>query len=133
MNKKGFTLIELLAVIVIIALIGGIGTIAYTNLIKKASDDAISRYQDTMHAEAIQYLSNSYNEITYENNVATILLSNLPIDPINNPKDSNDKCLNNDSYVRATRSRSSSGVLSITYEVCLKCNGFDKQCKTYEN
>lgn len=134
MNKKAFTLVELLAVVVIIALIGGIGTIAYTNLIKKASDDAFLRYQDTMHAEAIKYLTDSYHEVTFDNNVAKIYLDDLEIDPINNPKNKDDKCLNNDSYIEATRSRSTSGVLSVTYKVCLNCpnSGFNK-CKTYEN
>ena len=139
MNKNGFTLVELLAVIVIIALIGGIGTIAYTNLIKKSSDDIFKRYRDSMHAEAIYYVSNNYNDnskIHFENGKATISLKQLKMDAIVNPKNKNDKC--EESYVEVTKSYSDSGVLSMKYKVCLLCNDFEKdnptdKCKEYEN
>lgn len=134
MNKKAFTLVELLAVIIIISLIGGIGTIAYTNLIRKTSTDVFERYQDTMHAEAIQYVANHYGEITYTNDKTTILLANLPIDTINNPNNKSDTCINNSSYVEITRTRSTSGVLSMSYKVCLNCPSSNfNRCKTYEN
>ena len=35
MNKKGFTIIELLAVIVILAIIGGIGVVSINGIVNK--------------------------------------------------------------------------------------------------
>ena len=139
MNKKAFTLVELLATIVIITLIGGIGTVAYTNLIQKSSDDAFKRYRDAMHAEAIYYVTNNYNDnskLNFVNGKATISFNQLQMDPIINPKDKSDKC--EGSYVEVTKSYTASGVLSMNYKVCLLCNDFEKdnpaaRCKEYEN
>lgn len=131
MNKQGFTLIELLAAIVIISLIAGIGAVAYSSVINSASNHSFERYRDSMHAEAINYVSKNYNTMSWNNNTARINLSNLKMESINNPKNQNDLCTG--SYVDVTRSRnSSSNVLSITYNVCLICNDFN-ECKTYEN
>ena len=135
MNKNGFTLVEVLAAIVIIAIIAGIGTVAYTGIMKSTSDKYFERYRDTMHAEAIYYVTNNSDDINWSENTARISLSTLKMDQISNPKNSNDLCTN--SYVNLTRNRVN-GVLSITYEVCLVCpnTNFDDKfelCKTYEN
>ena len=131
MNKDGFTLVELLCAFVIIALLAGIGVVSYTSIMNSASNSSFERYRDSMHAEAINYVSKNYNAITWNNNTARITLNQLNMVSINNPKDATDLCTT--SYVDVTRNRnSSSNVLSITYNVCLKCKDFDK-CKTYEN
>lgn len=129
MNRKGFTLIELLATIVIISIIGGIATIAYTSFINQAADRSFKSYQDTMHAEAAYYLSNNYSKVSFVNNKARLTLSELQVDNINNPKDGSDLCLN--SYVDIKRTYVGS-VPSITYNVCLKCKDYDN-CREYEN
>ena len=135
MNRHGFTLVELLATIVIIALLSGIGIIAYNSVIKEASDKAFEAYRESMHGEAIYYVSNNSDKITWQNNTARLSLNDLKMDPINNPKDKNDLCQN--SYVDVVRERySGSGVLSINYTVCLICNDYNNDgtnCKTYDN
>ena len=102
MNKKGFSLVELLATIVIIALLSGIATISYSSFIKQSEDNTFERYQDTMHSEAVAYF-------------------------LDNPNEKDDLCPN--SYVDVTRN-SSSGMISLKYNVCLKCKAFDN-CKEY--
>ena len=135
MNKHGFTLVELLATIVIIALIAGIATISYSALIHESNLSHFKRYQDTLHAEAAYYLSNNYDKVTFNSNKATLSLTTLNPDPINNPINHNDKC--SSSYVEVTRTYVGS-IASITYKVCIVCSntslpsGFDA-CKTYEN
>ena len=135
MNKLGFTLIEVLSAIVIIAIIAGIGTVAYTGIMTEVSNKSFERYRDTMHAEAIYYVTNHSDKINWNGDTARIMLSELKVDPINNPKNSKDFCTG--SYVDITRSRTSN-VLSITYRVCLVCPNTDfdssfELCKEYEN
>lgn len=132
MNKRGFTLIEVLATIVIIAIIAGIGTVAYTGIMKEVSDKSFERYRDSMHAEAIYYVTNHYNEINWSGNSARIALSELKMDPINNPKNPNNFCTN--SYVDIVRTPSTeNSILSIKYTACLKCGDDFDECKEYEN
>ena len=131
MNKHGFTMIEVLATIVIIAIVAGIGTVAYTTIMKEVTDKSFERYRESMHAEAIYYVTNHSDKINWNGNSARVMLSELKMEEINNPKNKNDLCTN--SYVDVIKTRNStSNVLSITYNVCLKCNDFD-ECKEYEN
>lgn len=131
MNRNGFTLVEILATIVIIAMVAGIGVVAYTNIISEVNNKVYIQYRDSMHAEAIYYVTNYSDKINWVGNHATITLSELKMESINNPKDASDLC--STSYVNVTRTRNTvSNVLSITYNVCLKCNDFD-ECKEYEN
>lgn len=131
MNKHGFTLTEVLAAIVIIAIIAGIGTVAYTNIIKNVNNKVFEQYRDSMHAEAIYYVTNYSDKINWIGNNATISLAELKMDKINNPNDASDLCEN--SYVNVTKTRNTtSNVLSITYNVCLKCNDYD-ECMEYKN
>ena len=144
MNNHGFTLVELLATIVIISLIGGIGVVAYTNLIAQSGDNVFKRYEDSMHAEAVYKVKEDYYNLNFdENNEATLnIYTDLKMDAINNPKTKSDKCPN--SYVKVKRQRTEGeNVLSITYKVCLICNdyrttttnsdGTTTECKIYEN
>ena len=133
MNKKAFTLVELLATIVIIGLVAGIGTIAYTTLISQSETKVFESYEDTMHAEAAYKLTMKYTEVNWEGDKATLRLNDLEIDPINNPNDSNDLCPN--SYVEVTKAYVGN-VLSLNYKVCLICNSYNSdgsKCRTYEN
>lgn len=59
MNKKGFTLVELLTVIVILAIIGAIGILAYTSLIKKSEDDYYRNLSDNLKLGATDYFINN--------------------------------------------------------------------------
>lgn len=53
--NKGFTLVELLAVIVILAIIGGIGIISYTSIIKKSESDYYVNLVDNLELGAANY------------------------------------------------------------------------------
>ena len=132
-NKNGFTLVELLAVIVIISLLAGIATVSYASLINQSNNKAFETYEDTMHAEAVYKLTMHFDDVTFTNGKATLYLSDLGIDPINNPINPNDKCVN--SYVEVTKSHVNS-VLSMHYKVCLICNDYNNdgtKCRDYEN
>ncbi len=129
MNKNGFTLVELLAAIIIVGLLSTVAVVSYTTILNNAHRKAYETYQDTMHAETITYVANYPDRITWDNNTARVLLSNLYIEPINNPKDSNDLCTG--SYVDLTKTQVGN-VLSVTYNVCLVCNDYNS-CKEYDN
>ena len=125
MNKKGFSLVELLAVIVIIAIISGVATISYSSFIERSSDKTFETYQDTMHAEAVMYFMSDTSKVN--DLPLTLSLSEFKKTDIKNPVDKNDKCLS--SYVEVSRNPNTE-ILSLKYNVCLKCNAFDK-CKEY--
>ena len=129
MNKRGFTLVELLAAIVILALISGIGVVAYTSIVSKSETKVFDAYMDTMHAETILYLSNNPGEMPANGANKNISLSVLKVDPIHNPKKATDLCLG--SYVNVARSNVGS-IESITYTVHLVCDDYSKT-KSYEN
>ena len=126
MNKKGFSLVELLATIVIIALLSGVATISYSAFIRQSENNTFERYQDTMHSEAVAYFLDNPTEIP-TSSTKRLSLAMLKTKAINNPVDKDDLCPN--SYVDVTRN-SSSGMISLKYNVCLKCRAFDK-CKEY--
>ena len=148
MNKKAFTLVELLATIVIIGLIAGIGTVAYTTLISQSETKVYEAYEDTMHAEAVYRLTMKYDTIRWTGNKVSLSLklgnyipdgekddyiNVIRIDPINNPNDSKDFCPS--SYVEVTKSNVG-GVSSYHYKVCLICKDYNSDgndCEEYEN
>ena len=125
MENKGFTLVELLATIVIISLIGGIASLAYTSIIKSSEDSVFKTYENTMRAEAIELLAMHVELIPTKNNPVTLSLTDLKVDPINNPKDKNDLCPT--SYVKVTRDdydNNNTHVDAFKYKVCLICNDY---------
>lgn len=135
MNKKGFTLIELLAVIVIIALLGGIGIVSYNSFQIQTGERVFETYMDSMHESAIMYfLENSSERPTSSNTRKIVYLSNLKMDKFNNPFGERDYCVNDGSYVEASwqDKTSNKGMTGIKYKVCLNCNDY-KKCKDYIN
>jgi prepilin-type N-terminal cleavage/methylation domain-containing protein len=67
-NKQGFTLVELLATIVVLGLIAGIATVAYTGIVNDSATRVFESYEDTMHAEAVYRLTNFYSDVNFVNN-----------------------------------------------------------------
>ena len=135
MNNKGYTLVELLAVIVIIALLGGIATISYISYQNTSAERVFETYMDSMHESAIMYYLEHGNEKPISTgDVKTLYLSNLPIDKFNNPYEAGDYCVNSDSYVSVEylKAVNDKGTSGLKYHVCLKCNRFNK-CKDYTN
>ena len=144
MNKSGYTMVELLAVIAIIGLLFTIATVSYSSLINKSNNTVYESYRDSMHMAIQTYvIDNPIKDISEEKD-ATITLQELinkkKIDYINNPKDSNDKCLN--SYVDIDR-KDINEVINYKYKVCLICDSYndetyhngqtDNNCKEYIN
>lgn len=135
MNKNGYTLVELLAVIVIIALLGGIATIAYTSYQNSSAERVFETYMDNMHESAIMYFLEHGNERPMNTGDSKkIYLSNLPINKFNNPYEAGDYCINDNSYVQVEylNAVNSKGTSGLKYHVCLSCNRF-KKCKDYTN
>ena len=122
MNRKGFTLVELLAVIVIIGLLSSIAIIAYNSFIDNARDRVYKTYENTMKAEAEMYLIDNPGMVPSVNGQRRIEIEQLEIDPIQNPDNSNDLCLN--SYVLIKRGANVGINYNLTYDVCLKCNEY---------
>ena len=127
MNRKGFSLIELIASIAIIGLLASVALISYNGFIKKSEDRVYETYMDSMHEGVVMLFSRDPSLIPTTSR--RIDLSLLNIENIKNPRDSQDECLN--SYVDVTRSNIS-GVINITYNVCLVCNSYNN-CKEYIN
>ena len=129
MNRHGFSLVELLAVIAIIGFIAGIGVVAYNLIINQSKTKVYEAYTDTMHSEIMLYLANNPSQLPKNGAKKDYKITEFPIDPIKNPKDENDLCLN--SHVEVTRTNVGA-VESFTYKVCLVCNDYNK-CTTYTN
>ena len=133
MNNRGFTLVELLATIVIIGLIGGIGAVAYSMIMRNSENRVYEAYESTMHAETLQLLANNPQLLPHGTTEKLFTLSQIKIDDINNPRNKNDLCPS--SFVGVTRN--GSGTMdSFTYRVCLICDDYNSDgsnCKTFEN
>lgn len=123
MNKKGFSLVELLAVLALIGLVLGISVISYTAFVARTRERVFKNYENTMKAAAEVYFIDNPQEIPSINGVKKeLLLEDLEIDPIINPDDSNDLCLN--SKVIVERSDNIGNNFDLKYSVCLKCNNY---------
>lgn len=113
MNKKGFSLVELLAVIVILAIVGGIAVVSYNAIINRTRIKSYKNYESSMKSSATMYIiDNGYkNKITLNE-----LINSNKINEFNNPN-SNNKCL--DSYILVNKNNEDSS--DLTYKVCLIC------------
>ncbi len=136
MRNKGFTLVELLATIVILALISGIGAVAYTSIVKQSEIRVYEAYENTMHAETVELLAKKPELMPKNNQTERFSLNDIKIEPIHNPRNNNDLCTG--SYVEVTRSDYKEGtyVYSLTYKVCLICGDYNSDstdCKIFEN
>ena len=125
MNSKGFSLVELLTVVVIIAIISGVATVSYSSYIEESRTKTFEAYQNTMHAEAVMYFLNDTSKIS--DLPLTLPLSEFKKTDIKNPVDKDDMCLN--SYVEVTKNPNTK-ILSLKYNVCLKCASYNN-CKEY--
>lgn len=55
MNRKGFTIIELLAVIVILAIIGGIGIVSFNGAVNKSKENSLKLQYESIEKTAKTY------------------------------------------------------------------------------
>ncbi len=134
MNKKGFTLVELLTTLAILSIVTGIAVIAYTSIVTNSKLRVFKTYEKTMHSEAMALLVKAATDPSkaslFPRNGETIRFSldDLGIDPIKNPRNSNDLCLT--SYVDVTRNdyyntTTKTYVDAFEYKVCLICTESD--------
>ena len=77
MNKYGFTLVELLTVIIIIALISGIATIAYTNLLDYSNPLFYRSLEENIELATNDYLMDHRDITPIGNDTAEINLGDL--------------------------------------------------------
>ena len=140
-NNKGFTLVELLAVIILLAVLGGLASIAYSSIVKSGEESLYTAYENTMYSDIMQLLSTHVELIPGNGKTKefklSLMISKGYIEPINNPRNKDDLCNSNSSYVKVMRNDSSDGIAhvdSLTYLVCLVCDAYNKdstQCKLF--
>ena len=132
MNNKGFTLVEILAALVVLALVTGIGAIAYTSLVERTKLRSFEAYEKTMYAQSMQMMIESMSDptksdlIPEEGDYTHFTLDMLEIDPFNNPRNKSDKC--STSYVDAYREDYVDDITHVdafVYKVCLICPDSD--------
>lgn len=128
-NNKAFTLMELLAVVVVLAIIGGVTAITLTSVINKGKDNVYVDYEATLKTTVENYFVNqmfdsgislsvgSSKTITLEELIQERLITNL--------KDPNgDYCDSVNSYVKVVREADKGINYNLTYEVCLVCSNY---------
>ena len=77
MNKKGFTLVELLTVIVIIGLISGIATVAYSKLISHNNPLFYKSLEENIELATNDYLLDHRDKTPIANSLTEINLGDL--------------------------------------------------------
>ena len=128
--KKGFTIIELIVTIVIIAIIGGIGVVAYNNIFDASSKNYYQTVEQSLLLSGSEYFEKNRDELPIKGyNVVT--LDNLEdgnyISPVKDKKGGT--CESGEVYV--TRNPNTR---QYEYEVCLKCLDYESEgafCKGY--
>lgn len=132
MNKKGLTLVELLAVIVVIAILGGIAVVSVNHVTEKGKQGVYENYENTLKGAAELYLLENTdkipNEPTGANEFTTspkitydTLTTGLFMDKIKDPKGG--KC--DSSYVVVKRGKDISNNYNLIYYTCLICKNSD--------
>ena len=128
--KKGFTIIELIVTIVIIAIIGGIGVVAYNNIFDASSKNYYKTVEQSLLLSGSEYFEKNRDELPIKGyNVVT--LDNLEdgnyVSPVKDKKGGT--CESGEVYV--TRNPNTR---QYDYEVCLKCLDYESEgafCKGY--
>ena len=77
MNRKGFTLVELLAVIVIIAIIGGIGFISINYLFGVSEEEFYENLENNIMLAGSEYFLDHRRELPVGNYMSEVSINNL--------------------------------------------------------
>ncbi len=146
LKNNGFTMIELLAVIVILALITGIAIASYSSYYAHAQSKVYKNYEEGMQEAAMTYIMET-GDMPTSTTVLRLSLKYLVgekdngkqakrpyIDYFKNPRDSNDKCIENGtqkSYVEVKlkpKQSTTDGKVdynkTFEYKVCLICKEY---------
>ena len=122
MNKKAFTIIEVIVTLVIIAILSGIGIVAYNYVFSKTDETYYHTLENSLLLSGSEYYNdhrdelpiNSYNSVPIKS-----LIDNNYVEPL---KDKNGNlCSDGDVYIY---SKDTGGY---GYEVCLKCGEYESE------
>lgn len=124
--NKGFTLVELLAVIVILALISGVGIISFSSITQKSENDYYVSLVSNLQLIASDYYSNNRSQRPGINNGDYVcsrvsleeLVNNKYIENVNNSK--GESCDLDNSYVYIKRNDDK----QYEYKVLLVCGDY---------
>ena len=121
MNKKGFTLFELLAVIIIIALLSGIGIVSFRSVFTDSEKKYYSSLEQNLLLAGNDYFEDHRSELPTGNELSSINLEDLIdskyIDQVNDAK--GNSCSLKDSKVYIQRQNK-----KYKYGVCLICEDY---------
>lgn len=124
MNNKGLTLVELLAVIVIIAILGGITALSYNYIITKGKNGVYTNYESNLIGGAELYLIDNIDKLPSENSKISITYQTLKDNNyIDEFKDPNGKDCSN-SYVVIKRNNDVGNNYDLEYYACLMCSNY---------
>ena len=139
MKNKGFTLVELLGVIVVLAIIGGIATLAITNYIGNSKEKVYRNYVATLKTTVEDYLIDDFakngNLLPNVGGSRTFTLNDLihakVIEELKDPNGGT--CNQTTTIVTVKRDVDTDINFNLTYDVYLDCPRATLTCTNYTN
>ena len=139
MKNKGFTLVELLGVIVVLAIVGGIATLAITNYIGNSKEKVYRNYVATLKTTVEDYLIDDFakngNLLPNVGGSRTFTLNDLihakVIEELKDPNGGT--CNQTTTIVTVKRDVETDINFSLTYDVYLDCPKATLTCTNYTN
>lgn len=130
-RKNGFTLVEMLAVIILIAIISAIATVAITRTLKNAKKSTYKMIEKNLQSATETYLTDNsalIPPITTPNlSSVTVtlstLISNEYLPPVKDPDKKDSTCDATLSTIIVTRNNNTENV-DLSYKVCLVCSKY---------
>lgn len=139
MKNKGFTLVELLGVIVVLAIVGGIATLAITNYIGNSKEKVYRNYVATLKTTVEDYLIDDFakngNLLPNVGGSRTFTLNDLinakVIEELKDPNGGT--CNQTTTIVTVKRDVDTDINFNLTYDVYLDCPRATLSCTNYTN
>ena len=139
MKNKGFTLIELLGVIVVLAIVGGIATLAITNYLGNSKEKVYRNYVATLKTTVEDYLIDDFakngNLLPNVGGSRTFTLNDLihakVIEELKDPNGGT--CNQTTTIVTVKRDVDTDINFNLTYDVYLDCPRATLTCTNYTN
>ncbi len=139
MKNKGFTLVELLGVIVVLAIVGGIATLAITNYIGNSKEKVYRNYVATLKTTVEDYLIDDFakngNLLPNVGGSRTFTLNDLinakVIEELKDPNGGT--CNQTTTIVTVKRDVDTDINFNLTYDVYLDCPRATVTCTNYTN
>lgn len=139
MKNKGFTLVELLGVIVVLAIVGGIATLAITNYIGNSKEKVYRNYVATLKTTVEDYLIDDFakngNLLPNVGGSSTFTLNDLinakVIEELKDPNGGT--CNQTTTIVTVKRDVDTDINFNLTYDVYLDCPRATVTCTNYTN